>query len=162
MNILRCVYNWIIVFIAHAHITGEITAKTGKIAGYTIEGNVLKGENVGMCGVDGDGYAFWAGSSTGSTAPFRVGHNGSLVATSATITGTIKAGTIIQTNPEDSGTTTYLGGIEVLTYDTGIRLRKTDGTFSIACSHICTPVTSLPVCGLLPWELLEFLFCALS
>lgn len=47
-------------------------------------------------------FAFWAGDPEGwkadHSAPFRVGHNGSLVATSATITGTINAGSIIGSN----------------------------------------------------------------
>ena len=41
----------------------------------------------------GGHYAFWAGASVDNTgnAPFRVGHDGSLVASSATITGQINA-----------------------------------------------------------------------
>lgn len=69
--------------------TGNITATGGKIAEYTISGAKLVGTNVGLSGLSGDGWAFWAGSDTPSAAPFRVGHSGSLSATNADINGTI-------------------------------------------------------------------------
>lgn len=75
----------------NATISGNITATTGKIAGYTIDGNVLKGSSVGLSGRSGEGWAFWAGSNNSGSAPFRVGHDGSLIATNATISGTITA-----------------------------------------------------------------------
>lgn len=75
----------------NATISGNITATTGKIAGYTIDGNVLKGSSVGLSGRSGEDWAFWAGSNNSGSAPFRVGHDGSLIATNATISGTITA-----------------------------------------------------------------------
>lgn len=76
-----------------ADISGKITATSGKIAGYTINGDILYGSQVGMDAESGGHYAFWAGASVNNTenAPFRVGHDGSLRATSADITGNINA-----------------------------------------------------------------------
>lgn len=90
-----------------ASITGSITATSGKIAGYTISGNQLIGSNVGMSGLSGEGYAFWAGSDTPGSAPFRVGHNGALVCSNATITGGTINGTTINltSNFSSDGTT---------------------------------------------------------
>ena len=91
---------------------GTLTAKAGKIAGYTMSGNQLIGVNVGLSGKSGEGWAFWAGSNTAGSAPFRVGHSGELIATNATITGSITAtsgsfsGTITTTNLTASGTVT--------------------------------------------------------
>lgn len=76
---------------SNANITGTVTATSGKIAGYTINGNQLIGNSVGLSGLSGEGWAFWAGSNDAGNAPFRVGHDGSLVATSADISGTITA-----------------------------------------------------------------------
>ena len=70
---------------------GALTAKSGKIAGYTINGNMLVGSNVGISGKSGEGWAFWAGSNDAGSAPFRVGHNGVLYATNAHISGTVSA-----------------------------------------------------------------------
>ena len=77
---------------SNATITGNITATSGKIADYTISGGQLVGNNVGLSGTSGQGFAFWAGSDNPSNAPFRVGHTGNLTATSATISGKITAG----------------------------------------------------------------------
>lgn len=74
-----------------ANITGTITATEGKIADYVISGAQLIGNNVGMSGTSGQGWAFWAGSNDSGSAPFRVGHDGSLRATKADIKGTINA-----------------------------------------------------------------------
>ena len=72
-----------------ATIKGTITASNGKIADYTINGAMLVGNNVGLSGTSGQGLAFWAGSNDPSSAPFRVEHDGSLVASKANISGTI-------------------------------------------------------------------------
>ena len=82
---------------------GSMYATAGKIAEYTINGAQLIGNNVGMSGAAGQGYAFWSGSNTAGSAPFRVGHDGSLVATSASITGNITATTITCTNGTFAG-----------------------------------------------------------
>ena len=75
------------LYASNANISGAITATSGKIAEYTISGAQLKGINVGMSGKSGDGWAFWAGSNSGEDAPFRVGHNGHLIASQGTIGG---------------------------------------------------------------------------
>lgn len=75
------------LYASNADISGAITATSGKIAEYTISGAQLKGINVGMSGKSGDGWAFWAGSNSGENAPFRVGHNGHLIASQGTIGG---------------------------------------------------------------------------
>lgn len=77
---------------AGAEVTGKITATTGKIAGFEITGDLLKGQKVGMCGApvagsDETDCAFWAGSDTGLNAPFRVGHAGEMKATYGEIGG---------------------------------------------------------------------------
>ena len=70
-------------------IKGNITATQGKIGGFTLDANTLKGTNVGMCSGNNAEWAFWAGASAGANAPFHVGHNGELYATKANISGNI-------------------------------------------------------------------------
>ena len=78
----------------NANISGTINASGGRIADYTINGAKLVGNNVGLSGTAGQGWAFWAGSNDADSAPFRVGHEGYLVASNATISGTISGTTI--------------------------------------------------------------------
>lgn len=73
---------------------GHLIAKGGgSIAGYTITDYNLystSGDGVGMSSTSGHGYAFWAGAKSpdlSGNAPFRVGHDGSLVASKGTIGG---------------------------------------------------------------------------
>lgn len=75
----------------NGNFTGKVTASSGKIADFTIDGAMLVGNNVGMSGTAGQGYAFWAGSNNAANAPFRVGHDGSFRATNADITGAVNA-----------------------------------------------------------------------
>ena len=93
---------------------GEMYATSGKIAEFTINGAMLVGTNVGVSGKAGQGYAFWAGSNTVSNAPFRVGHDGSLRATNADISGKINAtsGSFKGTITSTSGT---IGGWSIST-----------------------------------------------
>lgn len=72
-----------------ATIEGNLTATSGKIGGYTIEGDTLYGPQVGMDAVSGGHYAFWAGAGVTNTenAPFRVGHDGSVRCSNLTMTG---------------------------------------------------------------------------
>ena len=72
-----------------ATIEGDLTATTGKIGGYTIEGDTLYGPQVGMDAVSGGHWAFWAGADINNTenAPFRVGHDGSVRCGNLTMTG---------------------------------------------------------------------------
>ena len=74
--------------------TGKVTASSGTIGGYTISDYKLSSGNVGMCSDVNRDYAFWAGGSDGSHSPFRVGHDGWLYASNASITGTITSSTI--------------------------------------------------------------------
>lgn len=40
-----------------------------------------------MSGKSGDGWAFWAGSNSSGEAPFRVGHDGNLIASQGSVGG---------------------------------------------------------------------------
>lgn len=82
------------------NVTGTINATTlttsnGTIGNFKIDQwNLIGGSGssqVGMCSTSGKNYAFWAGSSDSSSAPFRVGHNGSLWCNNAYIEGEIQA-----------------------------------------------------------------------
>ena len=87
-----------------ANIQGHIDAYDGTIGRFTLNQNRLysgSGNTTAGLGVYGADHAFWAGSETSSTAPFRVGHDGSLVATNANISGTINT-----TNLNASGAVT--------------------------------------------------------
>lgn len=66
---------------------GEISAKNGSIGGYTIGDHTLIGNNVGISSLSGHGYAFWAGNNDSTKAPFRVGHDGKLTASSVHVSG---------------------------------------------------------------------------
>lgn len=77
-----------------ADISGTISATSGTIGGFTIDGYKIKSTNIGMCSSSSQEWAFWAGADYGSDAPFHVGHDGELYATKANITGTISGSTI--------------------------------------------------------------------
>jgi hypothetical protein len=69
-----------------------ITTKAGNIGGFTIGATSLTaGATTTSVGVTTDAVAFYAGNATPGSAPFRVGNDGALVASSADITGVIKA-----------------------------------------------------------------------
>lgn len=75
-------------------VSGTVTATTGAIGGWTLGATSLTaGAGATRVGVDSGGTnpAFYAGSATPASAPFRVTNAGALTATSATITGTITA-----------------------------------------------------------------------
>lgn len=79
-----------------ATITGTITANGGKIGKFSIAGAdsyMSTGSGSTTAGMGGN-QAFWAGASSSASAPFRVSYAGALVATNATITGTITANTL--------------------------------------------------------------------
>lgn len=82
----------------NATVSGNITASSGKIADYTISGAQLIGNNVGLSGTSGQGWAFWAGSNDAGSAPFRVGHDGSFYASSGTISGSMISSGISASN----------------------------------------------------------------
>ena len=73
-----------------ARIDGTVSASAGNIGGFTIGANTLITDEAGI-GRAGQNQAFWAGSNTPNSAEFRVAHDGTLVASSATITGAITA-----------------------------------------------------------------------
>lgn len=76
-------------------VTGTITASAGAIGGWTINATSLT-DTAGLVGMSsavtaGDDIRFWAGNVTPASAPFYVTEAGALVASSATITGSITA-----------------------------------------------------------------------
>src|SRR5690606_38806339 len=78
----------------NASFTGSVTAAAGAIGGWTIGASSLtSGSGSTTVGLDSGGTnpAIYAGSSTPGSAPFRVSQDGTLVATNATITGSITA-----------------------------------------------------------------------
>jgi len=75
-----------------ANITGEITATSGAIGGFTVDATDGIYAGTGATRVQmKPGAGFWAGATAVGDAPFRVSAAGALVATSANITGTINA-----------------------------------------------------------------------
>lgn len=88
-----------------ATISGNITATSGKIADYTINGAMLVGNNVGLSGTSGQGWAFWAGSNDAGNAPFRVGHDGQVHCTNFNATGGSISGSIISSGINASNIT---------------------------------------------------------
>lgn len=90
-----------------AIISGDITAETGHIGGWTIGSTALTGGGVtldstgaitlgsGATSVTLDAtrpdYRLWAGAADPATAPFRITATGELVATGATISGTLQS-----------------------------------------------------------------------
>lgn len=85
--------------------TSNITATGGKIADYTINGAMLVGNNVGLSGTSGQGWAFWAGSNDAGSAPFRVGHDGQVHCTNFNATGGSISGSIISSGINASNIT---------------------------------------------------------
>lgn len=82
------------LYAKNANIQGHIEAYDGTIGRFTLNQNRLysgSGNTTAGMGVYGADMAFWAGSETSGVAPFRVGHDGSLYASSATIAGAITA-----------------------------------------------------------------------
>lgn len=90
----------------NAYLKGTITATSGKIGKYDITSTYLKtGSGSTATGIGGN-QAFWAGSESSNSAPFRVAYDGTLVATNATISGNITAtsGSFTGTVNANSGT----------------------------------------------------------
>jgi|GEM_PF-6712624 len=80
-----------------ATFSGTVTAVAGAIGGWTLGTNSLTtGSGATTVGLDntvtaGDDVRIYAGSTTKTSAPFRVTEAGVLTATNATITGTVNA-----------------------------------------------------------------------
>ena len=128
------------LYASNANISGIVTSENGKIGGFTISQYNIKGTNVGLGCASGHDYAFWAGNSTGSSAPFRVDHDGTLTATNASIAGTITSdnitatgGTIggwVITSDDIQGSNTYDGTL----YTIGLKNVTTGGSSSFTIS----------------------------
>lgn len=83
------------VYASNADIKGSVTATNGKIGGYEIGDYKLTASNVGMCSNEKEGWAFWAGSDTSDSAPFRVSHTGEVYGTNISIDGgSVNVGTL--------------------------------------------------------------------
>lgn len=67
---------------------------TMTIGGFKISKYKIINDAIGICSTAGQEWAFWAGASSGGNAPFHVGHDGSLYASKANITGTINASSL--------------------------------------------------------------------
>lgn len=128
------------LYASNVNISGIVTSENGKIGGFTISQYNIKGTNVGLGCASGHDYAFWAGNSTGSSAPFRVDHDGTLTATNASITGTITSDNItatggniggwVITSDDIQGSNTYDGTL----YTIGLKNVTTGGSSSFTIS----------------------------
>lgn len=87
------------------NITGNITATTGTIGGWTIGATDLTSDAGATGMASSGGYRIWVGNATPGSAPFRVTNAGVLTASGATITGGITASSLTIT-----GTATFSGG----------------------------------------------------
>jgi hypothetical protein len=102
------------------NVTGEITATSGTIGGFTIGATSLTaGAGSSSVGLAPGTFPFYAGSSTASIAPFRVSNSGVLTATGANITGAITA-----TSGTFSGTVNATGGTFTNTVNVGTGTNK--------------------------------------
>ena len=91
-----------------ADITGKITSSSGSIGGWTLAtGHMYSGSDTSSIylSTTDSTYRIWAGGATASSAPFRVGKNGSLYASNAEITGKITS-----TNADITGKITASSG----------------------------------------------------
>lgn len=83
--------------VGNAFFSGRIVSGSGKIGNWNIGTDSLYIPNRTGISSNTGKFAFWAGESNsknganGSDAVFRVGHNGVLIATNATITGSVTA-----------------------------------------------------------------------
>lgn len=83
--------------VGNAFFSGRIVSGSGKIGNWNIGTDSLYVPNRTGISSNTGKFAFWAGESNsknganGSDAVFRVGHNGVLIATNATITGSVTA-----------------------------------------------------------------------
>jgi hypothetical protein len=129
-------------------VTGTLGASSGGINGWNIsEGLFASGATttyVALSASPSNSYSIWAGGETASTAPFSVKRDGTLRATSATITGDITATSGTFTGAVNASSGTFTGyvsagtsrfGVAVQTGKDGIWLDAnnyiySDGTFS--------------------------------
>lgn len=90
---------------------GALTATSGSVGGWTIDSSGIRlGSGATARGIDTGSTAFYAGSATPSSAPFRVTTAGVLTATGATIGGTITSSAITASSLSITGTANFSGG----------------------------------------------------
>lgn len=99
-------------------LTGEITATSGKIAEWKIDGNkIFSGSGTNYVALDsgtsGESFAIWAGNASSSSAKFKVARTGDVTMTNATISGgsiTIKDGSAVNFQVTNKGVLTAKKG----------------------------------------------------
>ena len=106
-----------------ATISGAITASSGTIGGFTIGASSLTAGSSGTAvGLAPGSYPFYAGSSTASSAPFRVSNSGAVTCSNITITGGSVSGSTVGSGLSASNITTgTLTGRVVRTASSGAR-----------------------------------------
>jgi hypothetical protein len=121
----------------NATIQGTITAQNGAIGGWTLgTTSLIAGSGANTVGLDSGGTnpAFYAGSATPGSAPFRVMPSGAVTATNATITGAITAKSGSITGPLTIGSSggIYQGSGTFASPTTGLRIWNDSGVGRIA------------------------------
>jgi hypothetical protein len=132
------------------NVTGQITATSGTIGGFTIGATSLTaGSDDSSVGLAPGTFPFFAGNANASIAPFRVSNAGVLTATGANITGAITAtsGTFTGTINANSGTftsTVTVGGATsgTLQVGSGTNKIKIIGTSLDSTTYINTGSTT--------------------
>lgn len=118
---------------------GAFVTTEASIGGWTVDATSIK-DTAGVVGLSstvtgGDDIRFWAGDATPGSAEFRVYESGALVASSATITGSITAtsGRIanwyINTNTLSSGATEATSNVLIDSANSLLRLGPTSGNY---------------------------------
>lgn len=130
---------------SNADITGKLTATSGQIGKFIIDGkdSYLKaGSGTTAAGMSGN-QAFWAGGDDSNSAPFRVGYNGQLVASGATLENANVTGVITATKGTLRNCTFDNGddsiGLSIYTFDNTWILRSNapEGWAYFSPSGIC-------------------------
>lgn len=89
----------------NVYISGNISAQTGSIGGWTIGSNSLYSgsgsSRVGMASSGNGSYAFWAGNEDPASAPFSVTRSGNITANSGTFKGTVQTRSFKDLNNKD-------------------------------------------------------------
>jgi hypothetical protein len=115
--------------------TGSITSSSGTIGGWTLGATSLtSGSGVNTRGVDSGGTnpAFYAGSATPASAPFRVTAAGALTATNADMTGSLSAGSGAVTINSNGITITAGAGTEdQIKWSDGSHIESSTGTLNV-------------------------------
>lgn len=124
--------------------TGAMYSTSGKIAGWTISADGIYMGDTGMSS-NTSKYAFWAGETntkygaSDTNAKFKVGHNGTLTATGANISGKIIAddgeigGFTIDSNSIHNGTFGNSGSVMMCTGSSGSKDIGGSGSISGWC-----------------------------